>query len=129
MQLSNDESNQTIANAKIRHEKLQDDMFYFLERHYPFYYLDKIKKYCDSKQIKIVLLYLPSMGWPEKKPFDYDRLKHIGDMIISETAYSNDAQYWAEKDHLNKKGAKAVSMDIANYILAKDKETTVSYNH
>ncbi len=83
------------------------------------YYLNRIQKLCDKKHITLYFLYMPSYGNLTKKPHcENDYLKY-GEVIVLEDDIFNNVDYYANYDHLSKKGSYFFSLRLKKILKEK----------
>lgn len=81
------------------------------------YYLNKIKKLCDAKNIELVFVYLPSYANLTKKPAFLSQYKQWGKVIIGPDSIYNNKKYWKDVAHFNSFGATAYTKFLATQLI------------
>lgn len=81
------------------------------------YYLSKIKKLCDTKNIELVFLYLPSYANVNKTPAFKSEYEKWGKVIIGPDSIFSNKNYWKDVAHFNSFGADAYSRFLAGELL------------
>ena len=79
-------------------------------------YLKRIDKLCTKNSIKIIFLYLSSYGTSLSKPKEYKTYLKYGEVWIPPLQIMQNTDYWHDVNHLNRAGAKAISLWLAGKI-------------
>lgn len=79
-------------------------------------YLKRIHKLCNENHIKIIFLYLPSYGTFLSKPKEYKTYLKYGEVWISPMQIMQNPAHWHDENHLNRAGARAISLWLAGKI-------------
>ncbi|MBP7807774.1 MAG: hypothetical protein KA163_00640 [Bacteroidia bacterium] len=90
-----------------------------LEYRFSNYYLNKIKKLCDSKKVELVFVYLPSYANVNKTPVFKSHYEQWGKVIIGPDSIFNNKRYWKDVAHLNSHGADAYTKFLATQLSRK----------
>ncbi len=83
------------------------------------YYLEKIKKLCDAKNIELVFIYLPSYANVNKTPAFKSHYEQWGKVIIGPDSIFNNKTYWKDVAHFNSYGADAYTKFLATQLTRK----------
>lgn len=77
------------------------------------YYLNKIKKLCDARNIDLVFIYLPSYANLNKEPAFKSEYEKWGRVIMPPDSIFNNKSYWKDVAHFNSFGATAYTKFLA----------------
>lgn len=77
------------------------------------YYLNKIKKLCDTKKIELEFIYLPSYANLNKAPAFKSHYEKWGKVILAPDSIFNNKSYWKDVAHFNSFGATAYTKFLA----------------
>lgn len=80
------------------------------------YYLNKIKKLCDAKEIELVFVYLPSYANLHKTPAFKSEYEKSGRIILAPDSIFNNKKYWKDVAHFNSFGATAYTKFLATQL-------------
>ncbi|GAB3204110.1 hypothetical protein ABID22_004004 [Pontibacter aydingkolensis] len=98
-----------------RQQELQKPMFYLgedlknIEFSHSKSYVQKIYEIARENDVEIVFLYLPSYKSPVNKPVEYEFYNQMGHVWMPPSQILNDSTAWADINHLNHRGATALS--------------------
>jgi hypothetical protein len=84
--------------------------FFYLN--YPRQYLRKIYKITSEHHVPLLFLYLPSFTTSADKPFYKSDYTDHGEIIFPPDSVFRNRLFWIDNDHLNDRGARAVSEKI-----------------
>lgn len=78
-------------------------------------YLSKIHSLCEKEGIQLVFLYIPTFG-NYREPMEYNIYTKYGKVLIPPENIFRNKHYWNDEDHLNRQGAQALSLWLAQTI-------------
>lgn len=84
-----------------------------LEYRYSRFYLSRIKKLCDKKNIELNFIFMPSFGNTTKSPAFKEEYEQWGKVIVGPDSIFNNKSYWKDVAHFNTAGATAFSNFLA----------------
>jgi hypothetical protein len=115
------DTNQLNQN-KIRRIKNQGNSFTWTRRiNLPLSrkWLANINTLAINNGVKIIFLYIPPYGSPEKTPIEMDTYLSYGEVWIAPDSIFTNKKNWYDQEHLNVAGAYSLSTWVANQL--KDK--------
>jgi lysophospholipase L1-like esterase len=78
-------------------------------------YIDKIIALAKEKNVELFLLYLPSYGMPDYPEYEHYYKGRV-EILKPNVAILRQKRIWSDLGHLNAKGAKEVSLTVAEQI-------------
>lgn len=87
-----------------------------LQVQFPKRWLGSIDKLARENNVKIIFLYIPPYGSPEKEPVELDTYLKYGPVWIAPDSIFTDKKNWIDDQHLNVKGANLFSSWVAGKI-------------
>ena len=108
-----DRHSKRIENDRnnFRNTYLEKQTYYF-----PKYYLDKIHKRCESLNIELQFIYLPSFASTTIEPQHLTYYESLGKVIMPPQEIWENPNYWFDKEHLNTVGATIFSEWLATQL-------------
>jgi hypothetical protein len=87
-----------------------------LAYHFSNYYLSKLKKLCDTKQVELVFVYLAGYANINKTPAFRQQYEKWGKIIEAPDSIYTNKTYWKDVAHLNSFGATAYTKFLATQL-------------
>jgi hypothetical protein len=84
--------------------------------HFSNYYLEKLKRLCDSKQVELVFVYLTGYSNLNKAPAFKSKYEKWGKVIMAPDSIYTNKTYWKDVAHLNTFGATAYTKFLATQL-------------
>lgn len=105
--------------SRSKPKKAQSTLIRDINLSFPRAYLDKIETICQENNVRLFYLYLPAYGTYLEQPKEFEFYKRGGELIIVPSDVLEDTSHWHDDQHLNQKGARALSLFLAKTLEAK----------
>lgn len=107
-----------LAQKKEKRSKPKEENAFIrkINLSFPRAYLNNIQSLCEANNVKLYYLYLPSYGTYLKEPKETEFYKRSGELINVPKEILETENYWHDDQHLNKEGARSLSLFIARFL-------------
>lgn len=113
------DTNELNRKKERRYKKKfkKSDFLRDVEMKFPIAWLKSINQLVKTNGGRLIFLYIPPYGSPEKEPIQMNTYSQYGPVWIAPDSIFSNKKNWYDHEHLNVKGAHSFSQWVANKIL------------